>query len=80
MAGTRNEISIQPEMVTDISRQQTHLSYMHSPTRRLGLPCLGKNKDQQDTQGIAVDVPSLQAGNEKGAKNTINRGKELYQT
>lgn len=53
---------------------------MHSPTRRLGLSYLGKNKDQQDTQGVVVDVPSLQAGNAKGAKNTITEGKKFYQT
>lgn len=75
MVGIQNEISIQQEMATGISRQWTHISYMHSPTRRLGLPYLGKNKDQQDTQGIVVDVPSLQAGNAKGAKNTITEGK-----
>lgn len=53
---------------------------MHSPTRRLGLPYLGKYKDQQDTQGVVVDVPSLQAGNAKGAKNTITEGKNISDT
>lgn len=43
---------------------------MHSPTRRLG-----KNKDQQDTQGAGADVPSLQAGDAKGVKNTITEEK-----
>lgn len=39
------------------------------------MPYPGKNKDQQYTHGVTADVPSVQAGNAKGAKNTITEEK-----